>query len=127
MKTLEVSESFVRRAHSAACADWKREIEREFPGLFAKTYRIGQTFNNGEFLLAQVGNGSVCLIAIKQGNRHKDPIFVTDNTRITEDELMKIMGNSGSFHLDIPNNKMNERGCGSYISRSNGDSPICHT
>jgi hypothetical protein len=33
-KTLQVSESFVKSAHAAACSDWKDKIEKEFPDLF---------------------------------------------------------------------------------------------
>lgn len=32
--TLPVSESFVKEAHAAACADWKKRIEQEFPQIF---------------------------------------------------------------------------------------------
>lgn len=32
--TLPVSESFVKEAHAAACADWKKRIEQEFPQVF---------------------------------------------------------------------------------------------
>jgi hypothetical protein len=33
-KILVISEEFLRQAHSAACADWKLKIEKEFPSVF---------------------------------------------------------------------------------------------
>ena len=40
MKTSRIE--FIKRAHSAACSDWKKEIETEFPKLFPKSeYKKG--------------------------------------------------------------------------------------
>jgi hypothetical protein len=45
-KKLEVSQEFVLAAHKAACIDWKRKIEGQFPTLFAKNAPIDRLLDS---------------------------------------------------------------------------------
>jgi hypothetical protein len=72
--TVEVSVEFVKRAHKAACTDWKKNIENEFPHLFmndtqliqkvvdkvlsdsgAKLYFIHLLARRGDISIARIG------------------------------------------------------------------------
>jgi len=46
MKKLETTKEFVMSAHQAACSDWKRKIEEEFPSLFE--VKIGKWIKSKE-------------------------------------------------------------------------------
>lgn len=58
MKKFQVNAEFVKQAHAAACSDWKKKIEAEFPDLFPSVYRFGidpytlTTRPNGPIMLA---------------------------------------------------------------------------
>jgi hypothetical protein len=56
-ETTSVSVSFVKQAHAAACNEWKRKIEKEFPGLFEEEFLAGSRIQiEGDvYLLTHVG------------------------------------------------------------------------
>lgn len=57
-----------------------------------KKYSIGSRFrdNDDEYLLAQVGFGTVCLINLSGANRYQDPVSVSDAYAITAEEFYQI-------------------------------------
>lgn len=46
MKKYEVSEQFIKEAHRAACSDWKKRLEREFPEVFKTQFIDGKWYIN---------------------------------------------------------------------------------
>lgn len=100
IQLLEVSPEFVKKAHRAACADWKKKIEKQFPSLFPKeTYKIGdklkiEDFTDATFLLAATGARECVLVCFEDGT-HLNGVFSVDNShKISEEELRKVVGNS---------------------------------
>jgi hypothetical protein len=66
------------------------------------SYKRGQKFRGpgGDYILAQTAPNYVALIGLDCGNRHKDPIKVDHNQRITEQEFNLMCGRSvGKFTL----------------------------
>ena len=58
------------------------------------TYTIGNQFNlpnNDRYLLAQVKAGYICLISLKNGNRLREAIEVSDHMTITQEEFDRIV------------------------------------
>jgi hypothetical protein len=95
VKELVVSPEFVKRAHRAACSDWKELIEKEFPSIFPPTYRLGDKFKidggNQIYLLSQA-DGKVCLINLHTGNAHTKSFNVGDLRRISHTEIKNSFG-----------------------------------
>ena len=63
------------------------EKERE-SGIGDRFKIVGEA---GEWLLAQVGYGKVCLIGLESGNRWEEPVEVNNVELITEGEMDKIL------------------------------------
>jgi len=60
---------------------------------FIKTYAVGQRFaslGDGEYILAQVSTGKVCLIGLSSGNRWREPIQVKSTREISAKEWKEI-------------------------------------
>ena len=101
MKKYEVSEEFIKAGHAAACSDWKKKIEDQFPEVFKVYAKLGARFSDfrgTEYMLAQVGIYSACLIDMTEGNRLKEPIQISNPKNITEAELIQ-MGATGFAKL----------------------------
>lgn len=67
-------------------------------------YRVGDRFLRSgsiEYMLTQVENDKVTLVGLETGNRWTNPIKVklSDDRRITEEDLKRLSGNNGNFKL----------------------------
>ena len=75
MKKFEVSEEFIKEAHSAACSDWKKKIEEQFPDAFERPffnfgseYSIDTRNSDGPLMIgrgiAPAGKENKCLVVM---------------------------------------------------------------
>lgn len=106
---VEVDEGFIREAYAAAGLTMQMKLEKKFPDLFGKIYRIGQRFINTieddeEYILANASPRAtepmVVLINLKNGNlwHYASPVKFIGN--ITEAEFKNIThDNPGYFKL----------------------------
>ena len=65
-----------------------------------KTYHVGQYFQLGEeiYILSRIHRNQVVLIALKDGNRYTNPVYVMDDFNISEEEFKILQGsNKGNF------------------------------
>jgi hypothetical protein len=93
--------AFIKEIHAETTSSrLRRKIEAKFPELFERTYNIGMIFHlaseltetQQDYILAQVGRYACALISLKDGNRRKDPVLVTDPYKITKAELIQMAG-----------------------------------
>jgi hypothetical protein len=97
---LTVEVEFVKRAHAAACREWKAILERKFPQVFGKTYSVGDKFHvtryggtKEVFMLSRAGEGNqVALVSLLNGNLWSKIAEVSDLSKITEEELAAVFG-----------------------------------
>lgn len=98
MEEYKVDKQFILEAHKAACSDWKKKLEGKFPDLFPKTYKMGdrfiRTLTGEEHILSRVGENTMSLICLSNGNSWSVPVNVGDVTRITKSELDQITTSS---------------------------------
>lgn len=89
-KSFCVGESFIREAHAAACPEWKKRIENQFPGLF-EGFHVGQRLrvNKYVYIIARIGPNKVILINTENGNYLTDSIEVSNDQNITREELTR--------------------------------------
>jgi hypothetical protein len=50
MKTVTLSEEFVKEAHKSACNEWKQRIEAELPELFKSKLEVGRWYKSANSL-----------------------------------------------------------------------------
>jgi hypothetical protein len=92
----ETSEEFVKEAHKAACKDWKKKIEEQFPELFKteKTYPIGTrliinlTNSNEEFMIVGI-DGKAYAVSVNDGMLWSNLSMDVVNLRVSLSELQK--------------------------------------
>lgn len=58
----ELSEQFIKEAHSSACDTWKRKIESELPDLFKSKLDVGKWYKRNEWLFCftENRNNDIC-------------------------------------------------------------------
>lgn len=97
---LEVSPEFVKEAHRAACADWKKKIEEQFPSLFPKPFRLGDKIKikTESYIIATAQSSMATLINLNSGCTKAGPFNVRDYYNISEQE---IKSNWGDNNADI--------------------------
>lgn len=102
----EVSVEFVRAAHKAACSEWKKKIEQEFPKLFEQeTYKLGTklTIGDGEYIIARCTTDyQAVLIRLSNGNLwdSKNPMNIDRITyRVKASDLARHVGKDHSFEI----------------------------
>lgn len=98
----EVSVSFIKEAHNAACSEWKRKLEAKFPEVFVeeKTYKVGNKFKLGgeTYLLARTGEGmKVVLIELESGNIYTYSVAVKSQQKITVDEMNALTADNFTY------------------------------
>lgn len=100
-KKVEVSVDFVKLAHTSACSDWKRKIEKEFPSLFEEKYRAGSrisitTADTSEYLLINIGTKAY-LNSLENGNVWVSDAMDYSRGYITEKQLDEYVLRSNAF------------------------------
>jgi hypothetical protein len=102
---VEVSIDFVKAAHEAACSEWKKKIEIEFPNIFEKEYEIGTrvilgtSSGNIEYMLVDVGDNQCSLINVKGGTLWNTPHMKGKLRKVTHSQLEEYIGKSVSFSI----------------------------
>jgi hypothetical protein len=88
---LVVSPDFVKKAHRAACADWKKKIEKQFPSLFPKpVFKIGDRLRiDGDtgWLLTAVDYLKCAIVNVNNGHHLGIPFSVKDITKVQTEEI----------------------------------------
>lgn len=102
IEKVTVSVDFVKQAHNAACGEWKRKIEKEFPSLFEEKYRAGTRISiitihdTSEYLLVNIGTKAY-LNSLKNGNVwHSDAMDYSEGY-VTEKQLDKYILGSNEY------------------------------
>ena len=96
VKCVEVPESFVREAYKAACADWKKKLDTQFPELELNPivfFALGSKFKIGEgvYTLVKTGRPSeVTLIDPECGQAYSMPFTVFMLSKITKEEMNQV-------------------------------------
>lgn len=93
--TVEVSIDFVKKAHAAACNDWKQKIEEAVPSVFPKLfYSVGQRFKHKDsdktymIIGGRRNNLDLALIVdVVSGELNADSRAVSNVKKITQREL----------------------------------------
>lgn len=92
---VELEVDFILEAHKAACNEWKRRLEKQFPDLF-KGYRKGNKFHhsgNGQtYILANPSGTDMCLINIRTGARWDESVECASDSVVTFEEFSRIAG-----------------------------------
>jgi hypothetical protein len=101
--THTIRESFIKEAHAAACEDWKKRIEAEFPGMFV-IHRLGDRYKIGdsEYILACVNYKSIALINLESGNRYTDPIECAYEHNNVPNSAVQLASNNDDFIKVLP-------------------------
>jgi len=104
----ESRKEFIKKAHSAACSEWKEKIEKEFPKLFKKdALEVGRWYksrdNHGEYLM--VWNNSEETYGF-WGNEYRDDLsfYIISNKipatdKEVEEALIKEAKKRGFFNI----------------------------
>jgi hypothetical protein len=103
---VEVSIDFVKAAHEAACSEWKKKIEIEFPNIFEKEYGVGTrviiltSSGNLEYMLVDVGDNQCTLINTKEGSLWSSPHMKKLKCgKVTHSQLERYIGTFISFSI----------------------------
>jgi hypothetical protein len=101
-KVYQLKESFLLKAHAAACSEWKKHLENEFPEAFIRHKRGNHYIavgTNQQYILCAAGDGDYLhLVNLKTGNRYSRSVKVLDVDNVTSDEFKEICGNEvGTF------------------------------
>lgn len=98
-----VSVDFVKQAHNAACGEWKRKIEKEFPSLFEEKYRAGTRISittehsdTSEYLLVNIGTKAY-LNNLENGNVWHSDAMDYSEAYVTEKQLDKYILGSNAY------------------------------
>jgi len=99
-KKVEVSVDFVKLAHTSACSDWKRKIEKEFPDLFENTYRAGSKIriSGHEYLLVNVSEKAF-LCRTDTGNVWCSTEMDFSHAYVTRNQLDTYVGRDKNWSL----------------------------
>jgi hypothetical protein len=105
MEEYKVSKDFILEAHKAACATWKSKLEKQFPNLFPKTYKVGDVLidKNNPSLQVTIIRSTSDIMLLCTGKHFTNEMYngnkvrVTDWTNITEKELEEVFGFSYKY------------------------------